>query len=439
MWHDNCGVFGIYSSRNCINDLWYGIFHLQHRGQAYCGISTLDHEIKLRTRKGLIKEALTDEALRNLEGNFGIAHVSLMDRQPIYINSRAGKFTIAFSGNIINSENLFKSMKARGISFSSDTDIELIAKLVGEGKDIPDGIERMSGQIKGSFSLVLLTQDGIYAARDPYAFKPLILGKSEDAYAVASESCSLSSLGMTIIRDLEAGEILFIGKDGLKTVKKLPSERKAHCAFEWAYFARLDSVIDGVTVKWVRDNLGAKLAKKDLGTNIKADIACPVPFSGIGHALGYHHESGIPYEDVFLYNRYSDRSYTPLRQSDRERIAKEKLTVIEESAQGRRVVLCDDSIVRGTQIRNEVKKLKLAGAREVHLRVASPPLVAPCKYGVSTRTYKELIAAKHNIDEIREIIGADTLQYNTLDDFVEAIGLPREDLCLACWTGGYPV
>lgn len=439
MWRDNCGAFGIYSSKNCVNDLWYGIFHLQHRGQQYCGISTFNHEIKLRTRKGLIKEALTDEDLKDLEGNFGIGHVSLKDRQPIVMDAKAGKFTIAFNGNIINSEDLFKSMKAKGIPFLSDTDIELMAKLIGEGEDIPDGIERMSKQVKGSFSLVILTQDGIYAARDPYAFKPLILGKGEDAYAVASESCSLSFLGMKLIRDIEPGEVLFIGKEGPKTVKRLASKGKAHCAFEWAYIARLDSVIDGVPVKRARDKLGAKLAKKDLETNVKADITCAVPFSGIGHALGYHHESGIPYEDVFLYNRYSDRSYTPLEQSDRERIAKEKLTVIEESAEGRRVVLCDDSIVRGTQIRNEVKKLKLAGAKEVHLRVASPPLVAPCKYGVSTRTYEELIATKYTVDEIREIIGADTLQYNTLEDFVEAIGLPREDLCLACWTGEYPV
>lgn len=436
---DNCGVFGIYSNKDCVRDILKGIHFLQHRGQRYGGVATYNKRkgIKIITHRGWVEEKEQDHAFRKeeikeLTSNFGIGHVSLKDRQPFLpnINFRAGNFTVGFSGKIINAKKLrIKLEKEDGLSFN--THIGIIAQLIGNSNDIPTGIERMSQQIKGSFSLTALTKDGIYCARDPYGFKPLILGEKDGKYVVASESRALQNLDIPIKRDVIPGEIIFIDKNGFKTVKKLKSKRKAYCAFEWAYIASMDSIIDGIPVKRVRMNLGAKLAQ---GDNIKADIVAGVPMSGIGHALGYHLERGIRYDDVYLYNRYSDRSYTPLEQKARDAIAKIKLSVIKDSVGGKRIVLCDDSIVRGTQIREKVKELRAAGAREVHVRVASPPLLAPCDYGLSTRSYRELAAVNMSIEEIRKYIRATTLKYNTINDFVEAIGKPANELCLKCWT-----
>lgn len=436
---DNCGVFGIYSNKDCVRDILKGIHFLQHRGQRYGGIATYNKKkgIKIITHRGWVEQKEQDHAFRKeeikeLTSNFGIGHVSLKDRQPFVpnIKFKAGNFTVGFSGKIINAKKLRSKLeKEDGLSFN--TEIGIIAQLIGNSDDIPTGIERMSKQIRGSFALTVLTKDGIYCARDPYGFKPLILGEKDGTYAVASESRALQNLGIPIKRDVVPGEIIFIGENGFEVVKKLKSKRRAYCAFEWAYIASMDSIIDGVPVKRARLNLGAKLAQND---NIKADLVAGVPMSGIGHALGYHYESGIRYDDVYLYNRYSDRSYTPLEQKTRDAIAKIKLSVIEESVKGKRIVLCDDSIVRGTQIREKVKELKAVGAREVHVRVASPPLMAPCDYGLSTRSYKELIAANMSIEKIRKYIRATTLKYNNLSDFVDAIAKPANELCLKCWT-----
>jgi len=374
--------------------------------------------------------------LERLEGSFGIGHVSLRDPQPIVLDSKTGKFALAYSGNLINSAELRKKLLDKGHSFSTGSDVEVVAKLVGEGQDIEDGIEKMMEQVKGSYSLLILNKDDLYAVRDPYAFKPLVLGGSERGWAVSSESCAINFIKMRLVRDVEPGEIVHIGEDGIRSVKKLGSKRKAHCAFEWGYFARYDSIIDGVSVREARNRLGGKLAE---GDEVNADKVSSIPMSGIGYALGYHRRSGIPYDEVYLYNRYSDRSYTPLEQAVRDGIADEKLSVIVEAVKGQKIILCDDSIVRGTQIRNKVKELMAAGAKEVHVRIGCPPLIAPCRYGISTRSYEELTARKHSIDEIRRRIGAKTLKYNALEDFVEGIGLREDSLCLACWTGEYPL
>lgn len=437
LFSDNCGVFGIFSFDDCVQDLYYGIFNLQHRGQKFCGISTLDgNRIKLVTREGLVKHGFMRTDLEMLKGKTGIGHVSLKERQPIVLDSKLGRFALAYSGNIINSAELKMKLKKRGHSFSTSYDVETLAKLIGEGESIQDGIERMAEQAVGAYSLVILNRGSLYAVRDPYAFKPLVLGESARGWAVSSESCALDFIGMRLTRDVEPGEIVHIDKDGFTSLGKLKSKRVAHCAFEWGYFARYDSVIDGVAVRNARNNMGAKLAN---GDNVKADKVSPIPMSGIGYALGYHRRSGIPYDEVYLYNRYSDRSYTPLEQALRDRIADEKLAVVKEAIKGQKIVLCDDSIVRGTQIKNKVKELMAVGAKEVHVRIGCPPLVAPCRYGVSTRSYEELIARKKSVEEIRKRIGATTLRYNTLEDFVDAIGIPREKLCLACWTGEYPL
>lgn len=434
---ENCGVFGIFSLDSCIKDLYYGTFNLQHRGQKFCGMATSNgKKIKLMTHEGLVKHCFMLDDLAKLEGNFGVGHVSLKDPQPIALDSKLGKFALAFSGNILNAADLRKKLKDKGHSFSTAYDLEVLAKLIGEGDSIEDGIEKMSKQVIGSYSLVILNKGTLYAVRDPYAFKPLILGEGKRGWAVSSESCAFDFIGMRLVRDVEPGEIVRLDKDGIHSVRKLESSRVAHCAFEWGYFARYDSIIDGVSVRSARNNLGAKLAN---GDNVKADKVSPIPMSGIGYALGYHRQSGIPYDEVYLYNRYSDRSYTPLEQAVRNRIAEEKLSVVLEAVKGQRIILCDDSIVRGTQIRNKVMELMDAGAKEVHVRIGCPPLIAPCRYSISTRSYEELIARTHSVDEIREKIGAKTLKYNTLEDFVDAIGVPKEKLCLACWTGEYPL
>ncbi|MCM8762069.1 MAG: amidophosphoribosyltransferase [Candidatus Omnitrophica bacterium] len=432
---ENCGVFGLFSAdKQVVKDIYYGIFKLQHRGQRYCGIATYSSaDIHIITHKGFVRHTFTEEDLHLLKGAVGIGHVSLKDRQPVILISRMGKFAIAFSGNILNSIKLRNQLKNEGHSFSSETDIELLGKLISYEKDFLNGMIRLSEKVKGAYSIVMLTKDGIYAARDPYGFKPLILGKKDGSLAVSSESRAFDILGMEILRDVEPGEIIFISKKGLNTLTKIKNSQPAFCAFEWAYTASIDSVIEGIPVIRARENFGKKLAEKD--KNMSADLVAPVPFSGIGCALGYHHSSGIPYEEVFLIDRFASRSYTPLTQESRDEEARIKLSVIKENVRGKKIVLCDDSIVRGTQIQFKVMELKNAGAKEVHVRIACPPLVAPCFYGISTRSYRELAAKKFSVDGIRERIGADSLKYNTLDDFIDAIGLHKDHLCLSCFTG----
>ncbi|MCM8821030.1 MAG: amidophosphoribosyltransferase, partial [Candidatus Omnitrophica bacterium] len=420
--------------KQVVKEIYYGIFKLQHRGQRYCGIATSSSaDIHIITHKGFVRHTFTEEELHSLKGSVGIGHVSLKDRQPVVLISRMGKFAIAFSGNILNSVKLRNQLKNEGHSFSSETDIELLGKLISYEKDFLNGIIRLSEKVKGAYSIVILTKDGIYAARDPYGFKPLILGKKDNSFAVSSESRPFDILGMEILRDVDPGEVIFISRKGLNTLTKIKNSTPAFCAFEWAYTASVDSIIEGIPVIRARENFGKKLAEKD--KNISADLVAPVPFSGIGCALGYHHTSGLPYEEVFLIDRFASRSYTPLTQESRDEEAWIKLSVIRDNVKGKRIILCDDSIVRGTQIQFKVMELKNAGAKEVHVRIACPPLLAPCFYGISTRSYKELAAKKFSIDGIRERIGADSLKYNTLDDFVSAIGLPADHLCLSCFTG----
>lgn len=451
---ENCGVFGIYSTRACADDIYQGLDFLQHRGQEYCGISTFDTEINHITHHGRVAARFTGEELRSLSGLWGIGHVSLRDRQPMKWLTRAGEIAVAFSGNVINAYALLEDMMNRGKSFYKGYDIEIISKIiieVGEG-DIVRGISALSEKIQGSYSLVVLTKDGIYASRDLYGFRPLILGGDSERLAVSSESRAIQNMDMDIIRDVAPGEIVLINSEGIQTLEQLDSPRRAHCAFEWAYTASIDSIIDGVYVQEARNNLGESLAQRDIDEGgMVADIVAPVPMSGMGHALGYHRRSKISYQDVFLYNRYADRSYTQITQVAREKMAKRKLSVL-PYVKGKRVVLCDDSIVRGTQILNKVKDLKKAGAKEVHVRIACPPLMYPCAFGISTRSGGELLARKHvktngilSMEQLMELeswvaltLGADSVKFNTMDAFVASLLMPRNSLCLQCFDGIIP-
>ncbi|MCX5850655.1 MAG: amidophosphoribosyltransferase [Deltaproteobacteria bacterium] len=474
---EKCGIFGIYSKRECGYDIYQGIDFLQHRGQEYCGISTYDHNVVREaqidifkpddreedtslgeainhvTHHGKVIETFTGDELRRLTGRWGIGHVSLWERQPMKWRSQLGEIAVAFSGNVINSAELMKEMMDRGKSFYKSYDIEIISNIIIESPDIVSGIKALARKVKGAYSLVVLTREGVYAARDIYGFRPLILGGDAERTVVASESRAIQNLGMEIHRDVRPGEVVLINENGHRTVARIDSPRSAHCAFEWAYTASMDSIIDGVYVQQARNNLGARLAQRDIDEGgLKADIVAPVPLSGIGHALGYHMRSGINYQEVYLYHRYADRSYTQSTQQARERMAKRKLSVLPYAIKDKRIVICDDSIVRGTQIMHKVRELRNAGAKEVHVRVACPPLMYPCDFGVSTRSYEELIARNFmpagdilTMAQLREVeawvakkIGADSVKYNYLDDFVEALLLPKGSLCLRCFDGVMP-
>jgi amidophosphoribosyltransferase len=451
---DNCGVFGITEETPCVNDIFQALDFLQHRGQQFCGIATYDEtRIRMITHYGTASHTFTPHELETFKGTMGIGHVSLKERQPMMWQGAVGEIAVAFSGNITNSEALLTEMKERGAAFYHGLDIEIISKLILQEKNVVMGISKLADRIQGAYSLLVLTEEGIYAARDVYGFRPLMLGQGSGAFMVSSESRAVQNLGFERVRDVNPGEIVLITKQGFETKKQLESPRSAHCAFEWAYTASMDSKIDGLFVQEARNNLGRSLAERDIEEGgLRADLVGPVPMSGIGHALGYHMRSGLPYQEIFLYNRYADRSYTQLTQVDRDQMAKKKLSVLEFAVSGKRIVLCDDSIVRGTQIRNKVRELKGAGAREVHVRIACPPLMYPCDFGISTRTYEELLARTYfpsgnivTMDELRGLetwvaqrIGADSVRYNSIEAFVAALGILRDHLCLKCWDGVWP-
>ncbi|MCX7981436.1 MAG: amidophosphoribosyltransferase [Syntrophales bacterium] len=452
--YDNCGVFGIYSRNSCVYDIYNALDFLQHRGQQFCGIAVYAEGVKQVTHHGRVGNAFTEADLNYLEGGrWGIGHVSLWERQPMSWSSRMGEISLAFSGNVINATEIIEQMKARGDAFYREYHTEILGKIIMASDDIVSGISRLAKMVKGAYSLVILARDGVYATRDVYGFRPLILGRDGNRYAVSSESRALQNLEMEVVRDVKPGEIVLVNEDGFHTLKQLASPRSAFCAFEWAYTASIDSIIEGLYVQEARHRLGVSLAERDLQErDIEAEIVAPVPMSGIGHALGYHAKSGLPYQEVFLYNRYADRSYTQINQMAREKMAKRKLSVLKYAVQGKRIVICDDSIVRGTQIRDKVRELKKAGAKEVHVRVACPPLLYTCDFGVSTRTMDELVARQFVVDgnietmeELRRLekwiadqIEADSVKYNSIEAFVGAIGKGRDELCLKCWDGLAP-
>jgi amidophosphoribosyltransferase len=450
---DNCGVFGLYASTPCAFEIFQGIDLLQHRGQEYCGIATFDGQVNQVTHHGKVLTSFTDQDLNHLKGSFGIGHVSLKERQPVRWQSSLGGIAVAFSGNILNAGDLLEEMMGRGRAFWRGYNVEIISKIFLEAGDPVAGLTVLADKVKGAYSLVILTQAGIYAARDVYGFRPLILGQASGRYAVASESRALQNLDLEVVRDVRPGEIILINDRGFTTLKQLDSPRRAHCAFEWAYTASIDSVIDGLPVIKARNSLGARLAQRDAEEGgLEVDLVAPVPMSGIGHAIGYHMRSKLNFQEVFLYNRYADRSYTQSTQVAREKMAKRKLSVLHHAVAGRRIVLCDDSIVRGTQILHKVQDLKQAGAREVHVRVACPPLMYPCDFGISTRSYAELLARQFlgsgditSLAQLKDLeswvaarIGADTVKYNSLEAFVEALDIPGQDLCLKCFNGLRP-
>jgi amidophosphoribosyltransferase len=461
------GVFGIVSNRNCSDTLLYGTDYHSHMGTEYGGMAVFGkkfHRSIHDISKAQFKSKFFDD-YKEMKGNMGIGVVSDRDPQPLIVGSKFGNFAIVVAGLIENVNELASGLLKEGETFGEMSSgginsVELVAKLITRGKTLPEGIEAVYDKIRGSASILLLQKDGICAGRDRFGRTPLVIGEKNGEYAVATETCSFLNLGFRIKKYLDPGEIIFIGKSGL--VEKFSGKKTNQiCSFLWIYTGYPASSYEGISVELVRERCGRALARNDF---VKADLVSGVPDSGVGHAIGYAMQSGIPYRRPLVkYTPGYGRSYTPPSQEIRDLVATMKLIPIKEVICGNRIILCEDSIVRGTQLKNyTIKKLWECGAKEVHVRPACPPLMFPCRFALSTRSTEELAARKailaiegRHLEDVREYIdrrskkyqemvnwigkelGVTTLKYQAIEDMVEAIGLPREKLCLYCWIGDY--
>ena len=454
--HEECGVFGMYdfSGDDVASAIYYGLFALQHRGQESCGIAVSDTagpKGKVLSYKdmGLVNEVFTPENLEKLHGDIGVGHVRYStagastreNAQPLVLNYVKGTLGLAHNGNLINATELRKELEYTGAIFQTTIDSEVIAYHIARerlcSKTVEEAVNRACCKIKGAYALVVMSPRKLIGARDPYGFKPLCIGKRDNAYVLASESCALDTVGAEFIRDVLPGETVTITPEkGIVSdlSRALPMEKEGRCIFEYIYFARPDSHIDGVSVYGSRIKAGRFLA---IDSPVEADLVVGVPESGNAAALGYSLESGIPYGTAFVKNGYVGRTFIKPKQSSRESSVKVKLNVLKEAVSGKRVIMIDDSIVRGTTSDRIVKMLRDAGATEVHVRISSPPFLWPCYFGTDVPAREQLIAYNRSVEEIREIIGADSLGYleiNRLEELSEGL-----KLCKGCFTGEYPL
>ncbi len=440
---DKCGVFGIKSKSGVFDRIYYGLYALQHRGQESAGMAMCTDHIRVHKDMGLVTEVFNHI---HLEGNIGIGHVrysttggsKIENAQPLFIQYSGGNFAIAHNGNIINYAELRETLERRGSIFSTTSDTEMIAQLIAQEHtklgDFVEGIKSAMNYLEGSYSLVILCDRKIIAVRDPHGFRPFVLGQSGEDYAVASESCALDCINMKLVRDIKPSEILVIGNCIESHFG--PEKRTAHCMFEYVYFARPDSIINGKSVYEIRKNLGKTLAEE---APAKADRVIPVPDSGRTASIGYSRESKKTYGEGLMKNRYVGRTFIIPEQENREMEVKMKLNPIKSGIEGKSLVLVDDSLVRGTTMKQLIQIIKEANAKEVHVRISSPPIRYPCHYGIDMQTQTEFIASKKDIEGIRKEIGADSLAYISLEGLINAIGEPESELCLACLTGEYPI
>jgi amidophosphoribosyltransferase len=446
--NEYCGIAGFAASHNVSQLLYFSLRALQHRGQESAGIATyFDGDILLYRGMGLVHEVFDSTILDSLKGHVGIGHVrysttggsSPENAQPIRVYTNEHKIAVAHNGEIVNVDELRDFLNSMGSAFITKADSEIIARLIAYELSKYDTVEALKNTVKmlkGSFSLAVLIDNHLFAIRDPLGIRPLALGKLNSGYGMASESTAFHSIGGKFIRDVKPGEIVEITKDSFITHYVFEKKHKAHCMFEYVYFARADSIIDGKCVYDVRRKIGRILAEEHPA---EADFVVPVPDSGRAHALGYSERSGIPYAEGLMKNRYVERTFILPSQESRVMEINMKLSPVKPVIKGKRIVLVDDSIVRGNTMRKIVKMLKDAGAKEVHVRIGSPPIIAPCYLGIDMKTRDQFIAAGRTVEEIRKLIGADSLGYISIDGLVKAIGLPYEDLCLGCLTGKYPV
>lgn len=453
---EECGVFGMYDfdGNDVATSIYYGLFALQHRGQESCGIAvsdTMGPKGKVFAYKdmGLLNESFTPEILGDLKGDIGVGHVRYStagsstreNAQPLVLNYVKGILGLAHNGNLINAPELRKELEYTGAIFQTTIDSEVIAYHIARerlnSKTVEEAVGRAMKKIKGAYSLIVMSPRKLIGARDPFGFRPLCIGKRDNCYILASESCALDTIGAEFVRDVEPGEIVTISPDkGIESDKSLcvAKEKHARCVFEYIYFARPDSILDGVSVYHSRIMAGKFLA---VDSPVEADIVTGVPESGNCAAMGYAMESGLPYATAFVKNTYVGRTFIKPKQKNRESSVQVKLNPIREVVQGKRVIMIDDSIVRGTTSDRIVKMLRDAGAKEVHVRISSPPFLWPCYFGTDVPARDQLIAYNRTVEEIREVIGADSLGYLKLERLSE-IADGRE-ICRGCFTGMYPL
>lgn len=445
--HEECGVFGIYGQPEAATMAYLGLYALQHRGQESAGIASSDG-VKLNVSRsmGYVADSFDADTLAALPGGSAIGHVRystagesrLQNAQPFVIDCVHGEIAICHNGNLVNAQELRQELVRQGSIFQTTSDTEVLLHLYARSRaaSVESAVIESVSQARGAFSLLLLTKDLLIAIRDPHGFRPLALGRLGDAYVVSSETCAFDLIGATYLRDVEPGEVLLIGEHGVRSVMPFGPARLAHCIFEHVYFARPDSYVFGESVNAIRTNFGRRLAHESA---VPADVVVPVPDSGVCAATGYAEAAGLPMHMGLIRNHYVGRTFIQPQQSIRHFNVKVKLNPVRSILEGKRVVLVDDSIVRGTTSRKIVRMVRAAGAREVHMRISCPPTISPCFYGVDTPSRQELIAATHTLDEIRTYIQADSLGYLSLQGMLDAVGRDNRSYCTSCYTGVYPV
>lgn len=447
--NEECGVYGVYApGEHAAKLAYFGLHALQHRGQESAGIAAANgSDLRVHRDLGLVTQVFSTKAIEDLPGHLAIGHVRysttgspiLENAQPIVVDWSRGRVAVAHNGNLLNTARLRSSLEKEGYVFYSTSDTEVIAVLLArhlENNSLEEAIARTMQTIEGAYSIVVATETQLAAARDPYGIRPLSLGKTASGYVVASETCALDISGASYVRDVEPGEILIIDEHGLFSFVGQEKTRQSLCMFEFIYFARPDSYLYGKTLYEVRREMGRLLARE---APVEADIVMPVPDSGTPSAIGYAEEIGIPFGEGLIKNRYVGRTFIEPTQAIRQLGIRLKLNPLRSAIQGKRVVLVDDSIVRGNTSKQIVAVMREAGAREVHMRVSSPPVTWPCFYGIDTANREELIASSMSVEEIRKFIGADSLEYLTLESLVKATGREANEFCLACLDGKYPI
>jgi len=449
--HEECGVFALYGHPEASNLVYLGLYALQHRGQESAGIATSDGRKIYSTRKmGHVAEIFTPDVLNQLPGSLAIGHTrystagdtSLRNAQPLSVACNKGQVAVAHNGNFTNAIELRRELEEDGSIFQSTSDTEVVLHLVARSRErtLSGALRDALLQIEGAFSLVFLAEDRIIVARDPHGFRPLAIGRLEipgspAATVFASETCAFDLIGATYVGDVEPGEMVIIGPEGMTRELYTTPGVTAHCSFEHVYFSRPDSIVFGKAVAESREKMGRLLA---IEHPVEADVVVPVPDSGVAAAIGYAAESGIPYKQALIRNHYVGRTFIEPSQAIRDFGVKLKLNPVRHLLQGKRVVLVDDSIVRGTTSRKIVRMMRSAGAQEVHLRISCPPTISPCYYGVDTPTQRELIAANNSIEQIRDYVEADSLAYLSLDSLRDSVGDTNGRFCYSCYTGHYP-
>ncbi|QSX04980.1 amidophosphoribosyltransferase [Sedimentibacter sp. zth1] len=447
--HEECGVIGVYTSKPELTTqlVYYGLFALQHRGQESAGIaiSTEENHIEQHKGMGLVSEIFTNDVVHRLSGNVAIGHVrysttgtsKIENAQPLVVNYKKGSFALAHNGNLVNADSLKEILEDEGVIFQTTTDTEVVANMMARNYkgNIVKSIKNVMEIIKGAFAFTIMDDKSLIGVRDHFGLRPLCIGKRDDGYLLASESCAISAMGGEFIRDVEPGEIVVINENGIESIKSTKYAQKKSCIFEFVYFARPDSTIDGINVYQARFNAGKQLAKE---APVKADLVFSVPDSGTPAAIGYAQELGIPYGLGLIKNRYAKRTFIEPNQELREEGVKLKLSVLKELVKDKVVVIIDDSIVRGTTSKQLAKMVRDAGAKEVHMRIASPPVTHSCFFGINTPFRNYLIGATKSLEEMTEFIQADSLQFLSIDGLIKATG-KENGFCLACLNGDYPM